>query len=139
VAASALFASFALASTGALLAGRAGRRAQQLLIGSPMNHDRVLLRLPSTVWRDAGYQPGYSHHFNGASVCPNRKSGAGATTTLGSTALGDAFAYVSESPADRSHTSIFKVALSAARSVQRHADEHRRVALNLGGQHAVGR
>jgi hypothetical protein len=99
---------------GRLLYERVDRCAQELLLGLPSSrrHDRVLLSVPSTVWRDSGYQPGYTHHYNGASVCPNRKSGAGATTTLGSTALADSVAYVSESPADLSHTLIFEVALS---------------------------
>jgi hypothetical protein len=126
---------------GRLLYERVDRCAQELLIGSPtsLRHDRILLSLPSTVWRDSGYQPGYTHHYNGASVCPNRASGAGTTTTLGSTALGASAAYVSESPADLSHTLIFEVALSAAGSVQRHADQHRRVALDLRRQHAARR
>lgn len=98
---------------GRLLYERSDRCAQELLLGSPRGPgvDRVLLSLPSTVFRDSGYQSGYTHAYNGASICPNRTVGAGATTTLGATALGDSVAYVSESPVDRAHTRIVTVPL----------------------------
>jgi len=98
---------------GRLLYERSDRCAQQLLLGSPtrLGVDRVLLRLPSTVFRDSGYQNGYTHAYNGASVCPNRMSGAGSTTTLGATALGESVAYVSESPLDPARTRIVRVRL----------------------------
>jgi hypothetical protein len=98
---------------GRLLYERSDRCAQELLLGSPsgLGVDRVLLRLPSTVFRDSGYQSGYTHAYNGASICPNRTVGAGATTTLGATALGNSVAYVSESPVDPAHTRIVTVPL----------------------------
>jgi hypothetical protein len=98
---------------GRLLYERVGRCAQELLLGSPSrpSDDRVVFSVPSTVWRDSGYESGYTHAYNGASLCPNRQSGAGATTTLGATALGAAAAYVSESPSDVRHTLIFTIAL----------------------------
>jgi hypothetical protein len=99
---------------GRLLYERVDRCAQELVLGSPASRrgDRVLLTVPSTVFRDSGYQPGYTHAYNGASVCANRSSGAGARTTLGSTALGSSVAYVSVSPGDPARTRIVKVALS---------------------------
>jgi hypothetical protein len=98
---------------GRLLYERVGRCAQQLLLGSASSPsvDRVVFSLPSTVFRDSGYQPGYTHAFNHASLCGNRRSGGGATTTLGATALSAAHAYVSESPTDVAHTLIFTIAL----------------------------
>jgi hypothetical protein len=81
-----------------LLYERVGRCAQQLRIGSPSSsrHDRVLLRLSSTVLRDPGYEPGYEHAYNRASVCRNRRAGHGGTVRLGATALANATAYVNE-------------------------------------------
>ena len=98
---------------GRLLYERSDRCAQELLLGSPtgLGVDRVLLRLPSTVFRDSGYQSGDTHAYNGASVCPNRISGAGSRTTLGATALGNSVAYVSESPVDPARTRIVTVPL----------------------------
>jgi len=83
---------------GRLLYERVDRCAQELRIGSPSGsrHDRVLLRLPSTVRRDTGYERGYEHAYNGASVCPHRRAGRGGRVRLGTTALGGASAYVSE-------------------------------------------
>ncbi len=54
----------------------------------------MLLSLPSTVSRDAGYQPGYTHAYNSASGCANRSTGRGGSVELGSTALGASRAYV---------------------------------------------
>jgi hypothetical protein len=98
---------------GRLLYERSDRCAQELLLGAPtgLGADRVLLSLPSTVFRDSGYQSGYTHAYNGASICPNRTAGAGTTTTLGATALGDSLAYVSESPLDPARTRIVTVPL----------------------------
>jgi hypothetical protein len=87
-----------------------------LLIGAPYRAggDRALLTLPSTVERDPGWQPGYQHAWNSASLCANRGTGAGGAITLGATALSAARAYVSESPADLARTRI--VSLPAVRS-----------------------
>jgi hypothetical protein len=61
---------------------------------------RVLLSLPSTVLRDPGYARGYTHAFNSASGCPNRRAGRGGAVRLGATALGASAAYVTrEGPA----------------------------------------
>ncbi len=98
---------------GRLLYERTDRCAQELVLGlaSQPRGDRVLLSLPSTVLRDPGWQVGYQHLWNGASLCHNRHTGRGGTTTLGSTALGPTMAYVSESPTDLAHTRIVAVAL----------------------------
>jgi len=109
-----LYANAAL-DEGRLLYERTDRCAQELLLGSlavPAARDRVLVSLPSTVFRDPGYQPGYIENYNSASMCPNRKPGAGGTTTLGSTALSPTSAYVSESPvANATATTIVRIAL----------------------------
>jgi hypothetical protein len=102
---------------GRLLYVQTDRCAQELLLGSPFlsanSHDRLLLRLPSTVVRDPGWQPGYVQNYNSASLCPNRGPGAGGTTTLGATALSAARAYVGESPvADVEHTTIVRIDIS---------------------------
>jgi hypothetical protein len=106
------FANPALAN-GRLLYERADRCSQDLVLGAPDSgkRDRVILSLPSTVARDPGWQAGYQHAWNGASVCSNRAAGPGATTTLGATALGATDAYVSESPLDLARTSIITVPL----------------------------
>ena len=98
---------------GRLLYERVDRCAQELLLASPASPrgDRILLALPSTVFRDSGYEPGYTHAYNGASVCASRRAGGGGRTTLGSTALGSTVAYVSESPADPARTRIVRVPL----------------------------
>jgi hypothetical protein len=56
--------------------------------------ERVLLSLSSTVARDPGYQPGYTHAYNSASGCPNRRAGRGAATQLATTTLATTRAYV---------------------------------------------
>jgi hypothetical protein len=56
--------------------------------------ERMLLSLPSAVSRDPGYQRGYTHAYNSASGCPNRRPGRGAATQLGATALAATSAYV---------------------------------------------
>jgi hypothetical protein len=83
---------------GRLLYERIDRCSQELRVGSTMTatRDRVLLRLPSTVQRDPGYQPGYEHAYNSASLCHNRGTGNGGRTRLGSTALSPSTAYVTE-------------------------------------------
>jgi hypothetical protein len=93
---------------GRLLYEQVDRCAQELLIGSPYraSSDRVLLTLPSTVARDPGWQPGYQHAWNAASLCKNRGTGPGGATTLGATALSPHRAYVSESPPDLGQTRI---------------------------------
>jgi hypothetical protein len=92
---------------GRLLYERVDRCAQELRIGSPhtAKHDRVLLSLPSTVQRDPGYQPGYEHAYNSASLCHNRGARHGGTIRLGATTLTPSTAYVTEVPRnhDRSH------------------------------------
>jgi hypothetical protein len=96
---------------GRLLYERVDRCAQQLRIGSPSTtrNDRVLLSLPSTVQRDPGYQPGYEHAYNTASLCPNRATGPGTTTQLGPTALSASAAYVTEIPSNRPDARIITV------------------------------
>jgi hypothetical protein len=101
-------------AAGRLLYVSTGRCAQALVLGSPWSarEDRTLLTLPSTVLRDPGWQPGYTHAYNSASLCHD-SAGGGGTITLGATALGGSDAYVSESPPDLAHTRIVRVALSA--------------------------
>jgi len=101
---------------GRLLYEQTDRCAQELLLGSPYSAapGRVLLSLPSTVLRDPGWQPGYQHAWNGASLCKGRAAGPGETTTLGATALGATDAYVSESPPDLAATRIVTVPLGAS-------------------------
>jgi hypothetical protein len=84
---------------GRLLYERIDRCSQELRIGSASSprHDRVLLRLPSTALRDPGYQPGYEHAYNEASLCPKHTAARG---RLGSTALGTGVAYVTEIASD---------------------------------------
>jgi hypothetical protein len=85
---------------GRLLYERIDRCAQQLRIGSmdSATHDRVLLSLPSTVRRDPGYQPGYEHNWNGASLCPGGGAGGGGTIRLGATAIDASAVFVTEIP-----------------------------------------
>jgi hypothetical protein len=83
---------------GQLLYEQIDRCAQELRLG-PMgstDHARVLLSLPSTVERDPGYESGYEHAWNMASVCSNRSTGSGGTIRLGPTALSASSAYVTE-------------------------------------------
>jgi hypothetical protein len=106
---------------GRLLYEQTDRCSQELLLGllsiSTDRRDRVLLRLPSTVLRDPGYQPGYIQNYNSASLCKNRPTGPGGTITLGSTALGGETAYVSESPVGNvARTTIVTIGLDAATS-----------------------
>lgn len=98
---------------GRLLYERIDRCTQELDIGSPNrpNEDRVLLRLPSTVQRDRGYEPGFQHAYNGASVCADRASGRGGTILLGTTALSAGSAYVTEIPWSYSRARIVTVGL----------------------------
>ena len=96
---------------GRLLFEHATRCAQQLRIGARRvaraaatrgaarcagAERTLLLSLPSTVRRDTGYEPGYTHAYNSASKCPNRPPGRAAAMRLGPTALGRARAYVTE-------------------------------------------
>jgi hypothetical protein len=108
---------------GRLLYERIDRCSQQLRIGSPntQRHDRVLLRLPSTVRRDPGYQVGYEHHYNGASLCHNRDARQGGSTRLGATALAASKAYVTEIPRNTAEAYIMTVSrggLTARRSAK---------------------
>lgn len=81
------------AHAGALAASHASRVAR----GSHRSRrERVLLSLPSAVSRDPGYQRGYTHAYNSASGCPNRRPGRGAATQLGATALDAVSAYVTK-------------------------------------------
>jgi hypothetical protein len=95
-----------------LLYERTDRCAQDVLLGSSAApaRARVILALPSIVTRDPGYQPGYVQDYNTASLCHNRRTGPGGTTTLGPTALGAAAAWVSESPPNVGATRIVAVA-----------------------------
>jgi hypothetical protein len=98
------------ALNGYILYERVNPCAQYLMLGR-LHHpgrDRVLLKLPSTVGRDPGYQAGYEHAWNGASLCHNRRAGSGGSRTLGPTALGSGRAYVSES-SPRAHARIFTI------------------------------
>ncbi len=72
-------------ASGARAARRGGARGLQ---------GRVLLSLPSTVSRDPGYQPGYTHAYNSASGCANRRPGRGGATSLGATTLGSSNVFV---------------------------------------------
>jgi hypothetical protein len=91
---------------GSLLFVRTTRCVQQLRLGAatepgrPRTRERTLLSLPSTVRRDTGYEPVFTHAYNGASKCPNRAAGPGGGVQLGATALTARDAYVTEySPA----------------------------------------
>jgi hypothetical protein len=96
---------------GELLFERVTRCAQQLLLGasSGRGRARALLSLPSTVARDHGYQSGYTHAYNTASLCANRPAGPGAVEHLGPTALGRLTAYVTEIGAAASDARILDV------------------------------
>lgn len=96
---------------GRLLYERIDRCFQEFRIGSPttQRHDRVLLRLPSTVQRDPGYQAGYEHAYNSASLCHNRGAVQDGRTRLGSTALTASAAYVTEIPANPEDAHIVAV------------------------------
>ncbi|MGC2374822.1 MAG: hypothetical protein WA484_13195 [Solirubrobacteraceae bacterium] len=85
---------------GRLLYERIDRCSQQLRIGptATHKHDRVLMRLSSTVLRDPGYQRGYEHHYNSASLCQNRAVWQGGKARLGATALTPSTVYVTEIP-----------------------------------------
>jgi hypothetical protein len=93
--------------SGRLLYERVSRCAQELRLGSPRSamRDRVLLRLASTVQRDPGYQPGYEHAYNSASLCSRRRVGGSGRTQMGATALSATTAYVTETSSgdERSH------------------------------------
>jgi hypothetical protein len=97
---------------GRLLYERFDRCSQELRVGSPRGprHDRVLLRRPSVALRDHGYQPGYEHAYNGASLCANRSAGHATRTRLGSTALAPGVAYVTEISSDPFDARIVAVA-----------------------------
>ncbi len=83
-----------------LLYERIDRCSQELRLGPLGGHgaERVLLTLPSTVVRDTGYQVGYEHAWNMASLCPNRGSGRPRAPLLGATALSARQAFVTEQP-----------------------------------------
>jgi hypothetical protein len=87
---------------GRLLFERVTRCVQQLRIGlaSVPRADQVLLSMPSTVPRDTGFEPGYTHAFDRASHCSNRAAGPGIDTQLGATALSNTGAYLTEIPAN---------------------------------------
>ena len=108
-----LYANPSLARAGRLLYERTDRCSQEVLLGSVTAPARArsILKLPSIVARDPGYQQGYVPNYNTASLCHNRATGPGGTTTLGPTALGTAAAWVSESPPDVAATRIVAVSL----------------------------
>jgi hypothetical protein len=83
---------------GRLLYERIDRCAQRLLLGAPRGRrgERVLLSIPSTATRDPGYETGFTHAYNSASLCRNRHTGRGAKIQLGPTALSSTSAYVTE-------------------------------------------
>jgi hypothetical protein len=85
---------------GQLLYERFDRCSQKLLIGSPATAraNRVIVSLPSTAVRDPGYEVKFTHAYNTASPCPNRRTGAGASVRLGPTALSASTIYVTEVP-----------------------------------------
>ncbi len=93
---------------GRLLYERVDRCSQELRIGAraTQGHDRILLRLPSTVRRDPGYQRGYEHAYNGASLCRDRGARRGGKTRLGATALTRSAVYVTEIPTNPTRASI---------------------------------
>jgi hypothetical protein len=103
---------------GRLLYERIDRCSQELRIGSPttQRHDRVLLRLPSTVQRDPGYQAGYEHAYNSASLCHNHGATQGGKTRLGATALTASAAYVTEIPANPDDAHIVAVSRGVSAS-----------------------
>jgi hypothetical protein len=83
---------------GRLLYERVGRCRQELRIGpqdSP-RRDRAVMRLRSTARRDAGYEPGYQHAYNGASLCHNRGIGRARGARMGPTALSRSAIYLTE-------------------------------------------
>jgi hypothetical protein len=90
---------------------RVDRCAQELRIGptSPSANDRVLLSLASTTHRDPGYEPGYEHAYNTASVCPHRGIGPAIKTQLGPTALTASDVYVTETPSNPEHAHILTI------------------------------
>jgi hypothetical protein len=96
---------------GRLLYERVDRCVQQLRIGSPTGSrgEQVLLSLPSTVALDPGYQPGYEHHYNSASMCRNRGAGRGAAPRLGPSALSATAAYVTVIHSNSSHARVISV------------------------------
>jgi hypothetical protein len=90
---------------GRLLFVRTTRCVQQLQLGLAIPRrgaprggasERTLLRMRSTVRRDIGYEPGFEHAYNSASLCGDQGAGGGGRTRLGSTALSAAKAYVTE-------------------------------------------
>jgi hypothetical protein len=96
---------------GTLLFERVTRCAQQLLLGvsSGRGRTRALLSLSSTVARDHGYQQGFTHAYNTASLCRKRSAGRGGTEQLGATALSPSAAYVAEIGAAASDARILGV------------------------------
>jgi hypothetical protein len=96
---------------GRLLYERIDRCSQELRIGSlaTQRRDRILLRLPSTVRRDPGYQVGYEHAYNSASLCKHRGVRRGGDTRMGATALSVSTAYVTEISVDPTRAHILTV------------------------------
>lgn len=83
---------------GRLLYERVDRCSQKLLIGplARSRYERTLLNLPSTVKRDPGFESGYEHAYNRASLCSNRRTGRGSAIRLGPTTLSASTAFVTE-------------------------------------------
>jgi hypothetical protein len=111
---------------GRLLYERLSRCTQELRLGSPTtgHRDRLLLSLPSTARRDPGYQGGYEHAYNSASLCHN-DGRRGGKTRLGATALTTANAYVTEIPTNPAYARI--VELPRARSAAKRPRSHHRL------------
>jgi hypothetical protein len=101
-------------ANGQLLYEQVGRCAQELLLGAPgiASKNTLLLSIPSAVRRDPGYQAGYQHAWNSASLCANRSAGPGSKITLGTTALGASAAYVTEYSANATRARIVSVSLN---------------------------
>jgi hypothetical protein len=81
---------------GRLLYERVTRCAQQLRLAGlrARPRERILLDLPSTAGRDPGYQRGYEHAWNSASLCAGGRAGGGSRRRVGPTALGPRSAFV---------------------------------------------
>jgi hypothetical protein len=84
------------ARVGSLAATHRPSGARHPRRGRHPSRERLLLSLPSAVSRDPGYQPGYTHAYNSASGCPNRRPGRGGSVQLGATALDATGAYVTK-------------------------------------------
>ncbi len=96
---------------GRLMYERTDRCSQELRVGAPGggHHDRVLRRLPSTVRRDPGYERGYEHAYNTASICHNRGTGPGGRLRLGPVAQSAGHVYVTLIPPNPGHARVVAI------------------------------